>query len=54
MKETPEQDKVLTKVKGILKAAFPAFQGSLKFHFAKDKPNADQVDCEVHYTREKQ
>ncbi len=51
---TPEQLNVITKVKGMLKVAFPAMQGSLKFHLAKDKPNADQVNCEVHYIVEKQ
>ena len=51
---TPEQTNVITKVKGILKVAFPAMQGSLTFHLAKKKPNADQVKCEVHYTVENQ
>ncbi|KKL16900.1 hypothetical protein LCGC14_2490920, partial [marine sediment metagenome] len=39
---TPEQTNVITKVKGILKVAFPAMQGSLTFHLAKKKPNADR------------
>ncbi len=54
MKPTPDENKVLTKVKGMLKTCFPSMQGSLTFHLAKKKPNADQVDCEVKYTVEKQ
>ena len=54
MTTTPEEKKVITKVKGMLKAAFPAFHGSLKFDFDKNKSNSDQVHCGVSYTVEKQ
>ncbi len=51
---TPEQKQVVRTVKGILKTAFPAFHGSLKFDFDKNKSNSDQVHCGVSYTLEKQ
>ena len=45
---TPEQTKVMDRVCQMLKSAFPSRQGWFKFHLARKKPNADQVDYEQH------